>query len=467
MKDFVIVTTTGDRVDCLRNCRDFVLRQTMQPKEWIIVDDGKIPIESEIQNLDIVTYLRREPKVDDPRHTVKINLFEAMKYIENKYKEVNIVIFEDDDYYHEKYVETYIPYLENYDLIGVSFSSFYNFRYKRYETIQLDKHSSYASSMFNEKMLPLMFTVCYDNSEIYGDLRLWREATNKYLVKDQLRYFIGMKALPGRQGQTPMHFNRNTKNIDTDYSILRRWLGSDIKYYERFINLPESKQMNELKFFCSDDYVNGLLNKHVLRTDKHGNVFLTVPNRQVEQYMNSNHFVLENLRWALNNTCSNIYDLKELFYNKKVYVVGKGQSINNLTKEDFKEDYPIICINDSIHVIDKLNLPNIIFSISQDLNTGGKCLGKDKRIIIHSSLLPYYKDNINTYVFTETGRCTILKVIELMKQLKAMKLILYGFDSMKNDDRTYYDGRIMKEDSAKTQKELAFKELKSIDYEIK
>lgn len=61
---------------------------------------------------------------------------------------------------------------------------------------------------------------------------------------------------------------------------------------------------------------------------------------------------------------------KALKGQQTVYIVGKGPSLDDLTKEDFDEfpNAPIICINESVHAIEKLDLhTDRLFCIQHDL----------------------------------------------------------------------------------------------------
>jgi len=88
---FTAITLTGDRHLPFRLCYRWMLRQTILPSQWIVIDDGQSPLRwSEYAGSD---YHRREPRHSDPDHTIKLNMLEALKHI--KYD--NVLIFEDDD----------------------------------------------------------------------------------------------------------------------------------------------------------------------------------------------------------------------------------------------------------------------------------------------------------------------------------------------------------------------------------
>jgi len=52
---------------------------------------------------------------------------------------------------------------------------------------------------------------------------------------------------------------------------------------------------------------------------------------------------------------------------KDAYLVGKGPSLDRLTPADFPETAaPILCCNEAVHAVEKLELPNPIFGVQQD-----------------------------------------------------------------------------------------------------
>lgn len=51
-----------------------------------------------------------------------------------------------------------------------------------------------------------------------------------------------------------------------------------------------------------------------------------------------------------------------------VYIIGKGPSLDELTKEDFIEysNAPVLCVNESVHAIERLDIANPLFCIQYD-----------------------------------------------------------------------------------------------------
>lgn len=51
-----------------------------------------------------------------------------------------------------------------------------------------------------------------------------------------------------------------------------------------------------------------------------------------------------------------------------VYIIGKGPSLDDLNEEDFSEftDAPVLCVNESVHKIEKLKITNPLFCVQYD-----------------------------------------------------------------------------------------------------
>lgn len=65
------------------------------------------------------------------------------------------------------------------------------------------------------------------------------------------------------------------------------------------------------------------------------------------------------------------------------YLVGKGPSLDTLTRENFPDPLaPVLAINEAIHPIERLSLPNPTYCIQQDASLGSKCRPKRAKWIV-------------------------------------------------------------------------------------
>lgn len=218
-----VITPTGDRPEAFELTRKWMFSQTMQPDQWLVIDDGKIPLPEHLRtNLD---YVRREPQ-EGEGHTLTLNMKEAVNYIKGDI----ILIFEDDDWYGPKYIETMNSYLQLYDLVGERFARYYHLPFMKYRRIGNSKHASFCQTGFTRKVLPI-FIQCLEGDS-YIDSRLWATVTeHSYLITDtddKLKLHCSLKGLKGRRGIGTGH-NEGARyySVDEGLTYLIKWVGEE------------------------------------------------------------------------------------------------------------------------------------------------------------------------------------------------------------------------------------------------
>lgn len=135
--------------------------------------------------------------------------------------------------------------------------------------------------------------------------------------------------------------------------------------------------------------------------------------------------------------------LRPVFFNRHCYIIGKGPSIDDLKATDFDNTSPIICLNESIHVIEKLDLHNQIFVIQQDSQLEDSCRPRKATLIVSFFAAKFYSEFPNKLVYhpaelncTETS-ITAEVAIAMIKKLKASSVTLCGFDAITKQDTGY------------------------------
>jgi hypothetical protein len=286
-KNITVITCTGDRPEAFNLCKYWLSRQTVQPTQWIVVDDGKVPMNPP----DNCQYIRREPKETDPPHTLCLNLLEALEKVKGGY----IVIFEDDDWYSPKYIETMLGFLNHYDMVGVGSLVFYSLRHPGWNYRPKSKQPPLYQTVFNQNVIPFMKHLCQSVYLIPGlaekgllDGQIWQQTgkiidyacavvtesfdspmgklkkgmvfyppyppfiqrrlgtprvnfgskpIKKYIYDPDKPIAVGIKNMPGRSGLTQAQKSGlKFYTYDTDCQYLINLIGDDIKYYKEFIN---------------------------------------------------------------------------------------------------------------------------------------------------------------------------------------------------------------------------------------
>jgi hypothetical protein len=252
------ITCTGDRPKAFELCLKWMEKQTLKPTQWIIIDDGKVPIE--IPNLPYVYYIRRNPCDTDPKHTMILNIKQAIKYI----TEEKVIIWEDDEYYASKYIETMANYLDKYEIVGIGRNKYYHVILGTYFTHANMGHASLAQTAFRKTFLPELNRIMEGNC--FLDIRIWdvffpnESCTAKpgvmncvskdgraCIFEDMKYMYVGMKGLPGRTGIGSGH--KGMGAVDYEGSVLKKWVIDEeaFKLYRKFFIRQLSPQRYNLQ----------------------------------------------------------------------------------------------------------------------------------------------------------------------------------------------------------------------------
>jgi len=231
MDGITILTPTRDRVSTFKLCRKWVKRQTLKPAQWIIVDDGDDPIPENLREGS--DYIRRERKVDDPEHTVRVNISTGLDFV--KYEKV--IIVEDDDWYHPQYLEQVAKALDNYELAGQGGAIYYHFPWKKWFDHQNRKNCSLCQTGFRKEIISWVKEIAKMSNNCFLDLDLWRNFHGKrFVLYGRPPLVIGMKGLPGKKctvsGWDPKLY---TNQDDNNYTFLRSFIGDDVEDYKKLI----------------------------------------------------------------------------------------------------------------------------------------------------------------------------------------------------------------------------------------
>ncbi len=215
-EDVTVITCTGDRTVAFNLCVKWMQNQTLRPKQWIVVDDGKIPMDVSILP-SFTKYIRREPL--ESGNSMIQNMREGLKHVEGK----KIIIWEDDEYYAPRYIEVMSKKLDEYELVGIGRSKYYYLPGSTYHIHSNMGHASLAQTAFKTTFLPEVLGVLSGN--VFLDARIWnivnkgfvnlqetglKERVSKdkraLIFNDSADYlYVGMKGLPGRPGTGSGH----------------------------------------------------------------------------------------------------------------------------------------------------------------------------------------------------------------------------------------------------------------------
>jgi glycosyltransferase involved in cell wall biosynthesis len=173
-----VLTCTGNRKICLELLAKWIENQTLQPDQWLIIDDGEEPF---APNMDC-DYIYRKPMVSDPEYTLNVNLKTAIPFITG-----DIIIFcEDDEYYAPDYIKTIVEKMKKHDAVGICKSKYYHLPSRTYYVHGNYDHASLAQTAISKKYLEVFEKLLIGDSFI--DIRLWNDIKGQRVLKGKIPY---------------------------------------------------------------------------------------------------------------------------------------------------------------------------------------------------------------------------------------------------------------------------------------
>ena len=235
-----VITPTGDRPFAFSLLRDrWMPAQRVQPDQWIIVDDGDVPYDT--QGLpDYADYVRRSPSASiekiEPgdeipkkyvklrQHTLGANLIAAL----DRVKCEHIFIMEDDDYYSPFYLAYMSGLINGHDCVGLWGTPYWHVLLMAYRVMSSRTGAALARMGFKKSFIPSVQKVCAGDVSI--DSRICRRHRPHLVDGRHLNLHCSIKGMPGRRGAGVGHVNKNY-TPDPDCVMLKRWCGEDAKVY--------------------------------------------------------------------------------------------------------------------------------------------------------------------------------------------------------------------------------------------
>jgi glycosyltransferase involved in cell wall biosynthesis len=246
------ITPTGDRPLAFALCQQWMKNQTLKPSQWIIVDDGKTPLIP----TSAMQYVRREPRTDEPKPTLHLNLKTVLPLIKGN----KIMIIEDDEYYAPDYIAEMSRQLDQHEIVGIMRAKYYHLPTGGYVQIWNTGHASLAETGFRNSFLPEFRELLNGDVNVFVDGLIWPKAGKRgYLfVDDDKPLYLGIKGLPGRNGIGMGHNPSMYRMQDTNKrEMLKRWVPKD---YQVYMDILSGKLTGENyhSYFPSDLPITGI-----------------------------------------------------------------------------------------------------------------------------------------------------------------------------------------------------------------
>ncbi|MCK9463140.1 MAG: glycosyltransferase family 77 protein [Proteobacteria bacterium] len=205
----------------------------------------------------------------------------------------------------------------------------------------------------------------------------------------------------------------------------------------RFKNLINGKEA--LKSVSKEE-IKGTYGGVKIRWLADGSFFLARCKRETAAILDLQFIrVGKQFRWIPMQATSFFIILKPFFNHKEVYIIGKGPSLDELVEDDFPDsETPIICLNESIHKIETLNISNPLFVMQQDVGIKDSCLPKRGTMIVSTQAKNFYTNKglgDRLFVFSpfalrlQEATLTVRCAIALARTLGSNKIVFYGCDA--------------------------------------
>lgn len=244
-----LITPTGDRLLAFALCQNWMRKQTILPFQWIVVDDGKVPMEPYVP----MEYVRREPQPNDPQCTLSLNLEASLPLIKGN----KIIIIEDDEYYAPKYVEEMALKLDQHEVVGIGKAKYYHllsgglfYRHRNGD------RASLAQTAFRDSFLSEFKEIlCSNVGYAQIDRCVWKKARESdcgfIFLDDDDSLYTGIKGLPGRPGMIGHDLSSRSYRRscpDVSHEVLKQWIPKDYGVYMDIINGKLTEKNCRLRF---------------------------------------------------------------------------------------------------------------------------------------------------------------------------------------------------------------------------
>jgi glycosyltransferase involved in cell wall biosynthesis len=223
-----VITPTADQPLGMALAEQYMARQTVQPHEWIVADDGTQHARLTMRQ----THLRLPRRYDGGR-SLASNILEALPEVTGDV----ILIWEHDDWYAPDHIETCLRTLKHHLATGSLGQRYYNVPLRLYASLT-NKGSALCNTALQSSAMDYLKDAALrvlDSGGIGVDRLFWDSLPAGAGNVHHYNTVVGIKGLPGRKGLGIGHrprqgFSRRWRR-DPDFSLLQAWVGADAARY--------------------------------------------------------------------------------------------------------------------------------------------------------------------------------------------------------------------------------------------
>jgi hypothetical protein len=179
------------------------------------------------------------------------------------------------------------------------------------------------------------------------------------------------------------------------------------------------------------------LGKSRLRQVRDGGFIIPRRDLEAEEWLDANCIRVANeLKWypKLAKEVS-VEALRDVYKDLPVYIVGKGPSLDKITAADFKNPAaPILAINESVMIINALELPNPVYLVQGD---GGLNIELGSAIpVLGICVMHLYPESVERYIFRSemfgygvSARLSVEMAVHIGGLMGCSEAFLMAFDA--------------------------------------
>lgn len=232
-----LLTAACHRPEAWKLCELWFSRQTLQPFQWVVVDDDEIQTKCTLGQQYIYKPEFRGP--DSLKNKVRFAI--TSKLIKGD----ALVFAENDDFFAPNWLQFCADKLQKHDMIGEGNAIYYNVRGRFWNRHNNMQHASLCATAVHTSILQAVSSAC-SHPDAWIDDMLWRKPLNK-MVFDPMHtnsgkpMVVGIKGMPGRVGYGWQHVRRPPDaHDDPTLEYLYRLIGDDAENYTEYYNPDEN-----------------------------------------------------------------------------------------------------------------------------------------------------------------------------------------------------------------------------------
>lgn len=219
-----LITPTADQPTGIALAERWIARQTVQPDEWIVADDGNQPATLTAGQTHIV-----RPREHEGGRSLAGNVLAALEALTGDI----IIVIEHDDWYSPGHIETCLERLTNSGATGSINQRYYNVEHRAFRLMK-NIGSALCNTAFtadHKKGMRRAAEKAFRDGKICVDRYFWDALPRNYWDIHTVDTVVGIKGLPGRKGLGMGHRPDSRWTHDMDGFVLRQWVGEDADIY--------------------------------------------------------------------------------------------------------------------------------------------------------------------------------------------------------------------------------------------